>query len=44
MSKWGLPKWKITKGYIVSFLNIPYGNGTPVVVRARESLVHGEGE
>jgi hypothetical protein len=26
------------------FLNIRHGNGVPVVVRARESLVHGEGE
>ncbi|EQB21839.1 hypothetical protein UNSWDHB_791 [Dehalobacter sp. UNSWDHB] len=24
-------------------LNIPHGNGAAVVVRARESLVHGEG-
>jgi len=26
------------------FLNIRYGNGASVVVRARESLVHGEGK
>lgn len=25
-------------------MNIPYGNGVPVVVRDRESLLHGEGE
>jgi hypothetical protein len=25
-------------------MNIRHGNGVPVVVRARESLVHGEGE
>jgi hypothetical protein len=24
--------------------NIQYGDGVPVVVRARENLVHGEGE
>ena len=33
MSKWGLPKW-----------GNPYGNRASVVVRARESLVHGEGK
>ena len=33
MSKWGLPKW-----------GNPYGNRASVVVRARENLVHGEGE
>ncbi|SJN27964.1 hypothetical protein FM107_05490 [Sphingobacterium sp. JB170] len=32
------------KGYEVQLLNIRHGNGVPVVVRARESLVHGEGE
>lgn len=26
------------------FLNIQYDNGTPVVVRDRESLLHGKGE
>ena len=33
MSKWGLPKW-----------GNPYGNRASVVVRARESFVHGEGK
>ena len=33
MSKRGLPKW-----------GNPYGNRASVVVRARESLVHGEGK
>jgi hypothetical protein len=28
----------------VRFLNIRHGNGVSVVVRARESLVHGEGK
>lgn len=32
------------KGYRDLLLNIRHGNGVPVVVRARESLVHGEGE
>ena len=31
--------WLCTK-----VLNIQYGNGAPVVVRNRESLLHGEGE
>lgn len=32
------------KGYEVKLLNIRYGNGASVVVRAGESLVHGEGK
>jgi hypothetical protein len=32
------------KGYEGGPLNIRYDNGALIVVRARESLVHGEGE
>ncbi|QIK52810.1 hypothetical protein G7051_05275 [Dysgonomonas sp. HDW5B] len=32
------------QGYGVQPLNIRHGNGASVVVRARESLVHGEGK
>ena len=32
------------KGYEVQLLNIRHGNGASVVVRARESLVRGEGK
>lgn len=48
-----LPVYNILNGDYLSWnairlctevLNIQYGNGALVVVRARESLVHGEGE
>ena len=32
------------RGYNLEGLNIQYGDGVPVVVRDRESLLHGEGE
>lgn len=35
--------WKATR-LCTMVLKIQYGNGAPVVVRDRESLLHGEGE
>ena len=43
VTKWGLPKLECSQELWVQALKIQYGNGAAVVVRARESLVHGEG-
>ena len=43
VTKWGLPKLECSQELWVQALKIQYGNGAAVVVRVRESRIHGEG-
>lgn len=45
MTKWGLSKLRCQELAMIQwYLNTQYDNGVSAVVRARESLVHGEGK